>query len=98
MTSKYLSNDEDAYELDDPKHPTWAERQLERADTRRADSLGTEPSAFAFTVLTADGRQFSIAQDRTTADKRAAQIGGSVVPYVPNPSSYWAGNGANYDH
>lgn len=97
MPSKYLSrDDEDAYELDDPKHPTWAARQLERADEVR--EAAAEVPGFKFTVLTANGRQFSIAQDRATADKRATQIGGSVVPFVSNPSTYWAGNGSNYDH
>lgn len=33
--SKDDDDDDGAYELDDPKHPTWAKRYLEKADSKR---------------------------------------------------------------
>lgn len=38
LIREILSEDDSDYELDDPKHPTWAERNAEKADQARSDA------------------------------------------------------------
>jgi len=51
-------------------------------------------------VLTTEGREFSLhlLADRDRADRSAALIGGTVIPYTPTESTYWKGAGPHYDH
>ena len=59
-----------------------------------------EPDPYTHEVLTPDGRSFSIHKSEAAATERAAQIKGSVRPYVAKPSHYWDSTelGARYDH
>lgn len=59
--------------------------------------MATEVPA-SWLVRTADGRQFSVADDRDRADAVAESIGGTVEWYTPTQSTYWSSGEKHYDH
>jgi len=64
-----------------------------------ADLVRKDLSNYTHKVVLQDGRDFSIHTSPEAAAIAAEQVRGEVVPFVPNPTTYWNSNiGARYDH